>query len=103
MMQEHHPLELYIIEDCFDSAIWKAKELLEKEKTNAIEDYRTGRTDQQSGHGETLNADNLIKSLGTTDGHNEYKIKPDKDGEWWIEHNGIGSGEPLKQWLTGKP
>ena len=32
MMQEHHPLELYIIEDCFDSAIWKAKELLEKEK-----------------------------------------------------------------------
>ena len=31
MMQEHHPLELYIIEDCFDSAIWKAKDLLEKE------------------------------------------------------------------------
>ena len=32
MMQEHHPLELCIIEDCFDSAIWKAKDLLEKEK-----------------------------------------------------------------------
>tara|TARA_R110000822_G_scaffold305710_1_gene431575 strand:- start:389 stop:652 length:264 start_codon:yes stop_codon:yes gene_type:complete len=32
MMQEHHPLELAIIEDCFDSAIWKAKDLLEKEK-----------------------------------------------------------------------
>jgi len=51
MMQEHHPLELYLIYSCFDSAIWKAKELLEKEKTNAIEDYRAGRTDQQSGHG----------------------------------------------------
>lgn len=32
MMQEHHPLELSIIEDCFDSAIMKATELLEKER-----------------------------------------------------------------------
>jgi len=37
MMQEHHPLELAIIEDCFDSAIWKAKDLLEKEKQVIVE------------------------------------------------------------------
>ena len=37
MMQEHHPLELAIIEDCFDSAIWKAKDLLEKEKEAIVD------------------------------------------------------------------
>lgn len=36
MMQEHHPLELSIIEDCFDSAIMKATELLEKPKRDGI-------------------------------------------------------------------
>jgi hypothetical protein len=42
MMQEHHPLELAIIEDCFDSAIWKAKDLLEKEKEVIVDAYEKG-------------------------------------------------------------
>ena len=52
MMQEHHPLELAIIEDCFDSAIWKATELLEKEREQrkeemwkAIVQYQIARKD----------------------------------------------------------
>ena len=40
MMQGHHPLELAIIEDCFDSAIWKAKDLLEKESDEVIKTQR---------------------------------------------------------------
>ena len=51
----------------------------------------------------SLNADELINSLGTPDVYNEYIVKPDMDGTWWIEHKHVGSGEPLKQWLTGKP
>ncbi len=51
----------------------------------------------------SLNADELIKSLGSPDADNEYQIKADKQGRWWIEHKHVGSGEPLKQWLTGKP
>ncbi len=51
----------------------------------------------------SLNADELITSLGTPDVENEYLIKPDKHGKWQIEHKHVGSGEPLKQWLTGKP
>ena len=51
----------------------------------------------------SLNADELINSLGTPDVENEYIVKPDKDGTWWIKHKHVGSGEPLKQWLTGKP
>lgn len=51
----------------------------------------------------SLNADELINSLGTPDVENEYIVKPDKHGKWQIEHKHVGSGEPLKQWLTGKP
>jgi len=51
----------------------------------------------------SLNADELINSLGTPDVDNEYIVKPDTDGTWWMEHKHVGSGEPLKQWLTGKP
>jgi len=50
-----------------------------------------------------LNADELIKSLGKPDIDNEYIIKPDKNGIWWLEHKHVGSGEPLRQWLTGNP
>jgi hypothetical protein len=45
MMQEHHPLELAIIEDCFDSAIWKAKNLLEEEKQVIVDAYYCGDMD----------------------------------------------------------
>lgn len=51
----------------------------------------------------SLNADELINSLGTPDVENEYILKPDTDGTWWMEHKHVGSGEPLEQWLTGKP
>jgi hypothetical protein len=40
----------------------------------------------------------LIKSLGEPVEGNEYIIKH-INGEWWIEHKEVGSGEPLKQWL----
>jgi len=50
----------------------------------------------------SLTADELIKSLGTPELENEYILKPDKDGTWWIEHKHVGSGEPLKQWLTNR-
>jgi hypothetical protein len=40
----------------------------------------------------------LIESLGEPIEGNEYIIKP-IDGEWWIEHKEVGSGEPLKQWI----
>ena len=56
-----------------------------------------------SGVSKSLNADELINSLGAPDIDNEYIIKPDKHGKWQIEHKHVGSGEPLKQWLTGKP
>ena len=55
------------------------------------------------GVSKSLNADELINSLGTPDVENEYIVKPDTDGTWWMEHKHVGSGEPLKQWLTGKP
>ena len=51
----------------------------------------------------SLNADELIHSLGIPNVDNEYLIKPDNQGKWHIEHKHVGSGEPLKQWLTGKP
>ena len=47
-MQEHHPLELAIIEDCFDSAIWKAKELLEKEREQIEKAYYRGKSDYKA-------------------------------------------------------
>ena len=51
---------------------------------------------------DTLPADELIKSLGEATETNEYILKP-HNGVWWIEHKHVGSGEPLKQWLTDKP
>ena len=46
-----------------------------------------------------VNANELIKSLGEPVEGNEYTIKPDKDGIWYLDHNVVGSGEPLKQFL----
>jgi hypothetical protein len=42
----------------------------------------------------------IIDSLGLledTKGHG-YKLYIYK-GEWWISHNVVGSGEPVRQWL----
>jgi hypothetical protein len=50
-----------------------------------------------------INADDLINSLGVPEIDNEYLLKPDGNKKWWIEHKHVGSGEPLKQWLTDKP
>ncbi len=41
----------------------------------------------------------LIESLGEPVDGNQYTIKP-INGVWWIEHNNVGSGEPLEQWVT---
>jgi hypothetical protein len=40
----------------------------------------------------------LLTSLGKPLDGNEYEIK-NHNGEWWIDHKAIGSGEPLLQWL----
>lgn len=43
----------------------------------------------------------IINSLGfleDTEGHG-YKLHIYKD-EWWISHNIVGSGEPVKDWLN---
>lgn len=42
--------------------------------------------------------DKLIESLGEPCDENKYRIFT-LDGEWWIDHFYVGSGEPLKQWL----
>ena len=55
------------------------------------------------GSSNLLNADELITGLGEPAENNEYILKPDSNGVWWIEHKHVGSGEPLKQWLTDKP
>lgn len=75
--------------------------------------------DEMKGHGEhfpesdqfevlpfrfqSLSPDLLIESLGEPLQGNSYSIEADKNGIWWITHKAVGSGEPLKQWLTGKP
>ena len=47
----------------------------------------------------------IIKSLGEPDNSIEdhsYEIRPlivEGKREWWIFHAGVGSGEPLAQWL----
>jgi hypothetical protein len=41
----------------------------------------------------------LIESLGEPVDGNQYTIKP-IDGVWWIEHNNVGSSEPLEQWMA---
>lgn len=48
----------------------------------------------------------LAESLGEPDNSIEdhsYEIRPltvEGRREWWIFHNGVGSGEPLTQWLS---
>jgi len=42
----------------------------------------------------------LSKSLGEADG-NDYEVVFDRDGQFWINHKVVGSGEPLKQWIDG--
>ena len=47
----------------------------------------------------------LAKSLGEPDNsieYHSYEIRPltiEGRREWWMFHNGVGSGEPLAQWL----
>lgn len=43
--------------------------------------------------------ENLIKSLGIPTEDNNYKLYPDEDGKWWIEHKHVCSAEPLEQWI----
>ena len=50
-----------------------------------------------------LSANELIQSLGECKDGNAYKIEPSSEGRWWIIHKEIGSGEPLRQWLTNIP
>lgn len=45
-------------------------------------------------------AEKLIKGLGPATKDNQYLIKADEKGIWWIEHK--EGREPLIQWLTGK-
>lgn len=45
----------------------------------------------------------LIQSLGEPTKDNEYILKPDSDGVWWLTHKHVGSGEPLEQFLNAKP
>ncbi len=48
----------------------------------------------------------LVESLGEPDNSvtdHSYQIRPltvDGKAEWWIVHHGVGSGEPLAQWLS---
>ena len=51
----------------------------------------------------SLPPEKLIESLGECAKDNEYEIASSSEGRWWIIHKEVGSGEPLKQWLTGKP
>lgn len=41
----------------------------------------------------------LSSSLGECVEGNDYEIVAYKDGRFWINHNEVGSGEPLKQWI----
>lgn len=42
----------------------------------------------------------LIESLGEATPDNEYSLKPDENGEWWLTHKHVGSGEPFEQFLN---
>ena len=50
--------------------------------------------------------ESLIESLGEPDNSihdHSYEIRPltvNGKCEWWMFHNGVGSGEPLAQWLN---
>ena len=41
----------------------------------------------------------LHSSLGECVEGNDYEIVADEDGRFWINHKGLGSGEPLEQWI----
>jgi len=45
------------------------------------------------------NIEKFIDSLGEATQDNEYILKPDSDGVWWLTHKHVGSGEPLSQAL----
>jgi len=45
-----------------------------------------------------LDIEALINSLGEPSKDNKYEIVA-IDGQWWIIHKEVGSGEPLKQFL----
>ena len=62
------------------------------------------KTEQPTAEGAEEILTSLIKSLGEpTKIHNHiYEIRPytvEGKTEWWMFHNGVGSGEPLAQWL----
>jgi hypothetical protein len=40
----------------------------------------------------------IINSLGEPTAENKYSLKV-INGEWWIEHDAVGSGQPVEQWL----
>ena len=48
----------------------------------------------------------LVESLGEPDNSvtdHSYQIRPltvEGKREWWMFHNGVGSGEPLAEWLS---
>lgn len=42
----------------------------------------------------------LIESLGEAISDNEYSLKPDENGQWWLTHKHVGSGEPFEQFLN---
>lgn len=42
----------------------------------------------------------LIESLGEPSQDNEYILKPDENGRWWLTHKCVGSGEPFEQFLA---
>jgi hypothetical protein len=42
----------------------------------------------------------LIASLGEPAQDNEYILKPDESGRWWLTHKHVGSGEPFEQFLN---
>lgn len=44
----------------------------------------------------------LIESLGEATPDNEYTLKPDENGEWWLTHKHVGSGEPFEQFLNSE-
>jgi hypothetical protein len=40
----------------------------------------------------------IISSLGEPTAENKYSLKV-INGEWWIEHDAVGSGYPVEDWL----
>ena len=87
--------------DSFDKAL-KVRINYSKKQDEYI-DYLESKALNIDDVSKSLNADELVKSLGEPIKNNEYKLIADDSGVWWLEHKHIGSGEPLKQWLTGKP